>query len=883
MSSEFRCGRQSVAFQFYRSFGCLGTLASADNAVAGFNVPLTNGSTGVIARTKGKHGTMDGREANLIRCRHSLGLSIGLCLVALTVGPRAFSETSPTKVSVFPQRFELRGMHEGRQLVVTGEGQAGTADDLTRDATYRAEPAGIVAISTRGYVVPLGKGEAAITIQTHGCSETVQVVVRDFDESQPLSFPNDIVPLMTRHGCNAGGCHGKASGQNGFKLSLFGFDPAFDHAAIIKEARGRRIFPTVPEQSLLLTKATATAPHGGGKRLAVDGDAYRTLRRWIAQGAPWGSAESASVRSLQIVPGKRVLNRRQRQQIAVLASDAKGHVRDVTRQAQFQSNETVVAAVDEDGLVQTFDLAGEATIMARYQGQVAVFRATVPLGKPIDPYPEFPPANFIDSLVLAKWKTLGLAPSGLCSDSTFIRRVSLDIRGTLPTPDEVRAFLKDASPDKRSRFIDRCLEDESYAAHFAMRWSTILRNSYVRAELGSTRFHDWIRDMIGRNRPYDEFVRGIVTASGEPQESPAVNWLWQMRGNEMHQAAADTAQLFMGLRLQCARCHHHPYERWSQDDYYGLAGFFARLQRKGGFGDDEPQPYYSERQRTTNEVNPRTGKPIDPKLLDGPVLDVPPEDDARVALVDWLVKPDNPYFARALCNRVWGHLLGRGIVDPVDDMRETNPPSNPELLDALAKDFAEHHYDVKHLIRTIGNSRTYQLSSDTNEFNQHDVQNYARYFGKRLPAEVMLDAVDQVTGSKTRFNQMSKEARAVDLPNENFSSYFLDVFSRPQRTTACECGRSNEASLPQVLHLAVSGEIEEKVADGQGRVAKLVQTKAPLEQAINELYLAAFSRHPTAAESARALAHARKRNDPKRALEDLTWAILNTREFMYNH
>jgi hypothetical protein len=795
--------------------------------------------------------------------------------LALPAALRADTAGNATTVTVFPQQFDLAGMNEGRQLVVSGK------TDLTREASYTANPPGIVRVSPRGYVRPIGKGEATIDVEAGGQRRTVRVTVRDFDENQPLHFGNDIVPLFTRYGCNAGGCHGKASGQNGFKLSLFGFDAPFDYNAIVKEARGRRIMPGSPDGSLILAKASGQVPHGGGRRLAPGSEDYLTLRRWIAQGTPFGDEAAPSLRKLEVVPGERVLARNGQQQIAVLAHYVDGSIRDVTRQAQYQSNELPVAAVEEGGLVRTFDLAGEAAVMARYQGQVAVFRATVPLGKSLDRYPDFPAVNYIDKLALAKWKQLGLVPSELCTDGEFMRRVSLDLCGRLPAPDEVRAFLADERADKRARVIDRYLDDKDYAAYFALRWGSILRNaSLAGSEQAAYAFHEWLRDMIGRNRPYDEFVRGIVAAAGEWQEAPAINWYWQMRDDQLHQPVADTAQVFLGLRLQCAKCHHHPYERWSQDDYYGLAGFFSRLGRKG-FG--EPPPYFSERRRTTGEVNPRTGKPIEPKLLDGPVLDIPPEEDPRHKLVDWMARPENPFFARALCNRMWGHLLGRGLVDPVDDMRETNPPSNPALLDALARDFIEHKFDVKHLLRTICNSRTYQLSSVPNENNRHDKQNHARFYGKRLIAEVLLDGVDQVCGTRTGFGKMSKQARAVDLPHEAFGSYFLDVFDRPPRSSACECARSNGANLSSVLHLTNSPEINDKIAAGNGRVAKLVQSKARAEKAIEEIYLAAFSRLPTAEEKDKALAYLGKDKDMRAGLEDLVWALVNTREFIFNH
>jgi hypothetical protein len=792
----------------------------------------------------------------------------------------AAGTTVPKGLSVLPSRFALHGLHDGRQLLVTLTDLAGKARDVTHEARYRAVPPGVVRISSTGYVHPAGKGSATVEVESAGQTCTVRVEVSAYDRDRPLHFGNDIVPLLTRYGCNAGGCHGKASGQNGFKLSLFGFDPAFDYNAIVKEARGRRVFPASPDNSLLLAKPAGRVPHGGGRRLPADGEAYRTIRRWIEQGMPLGDEKAPTLTKIRLLPAGRVLERHGRQQLAVLAHYSDGTVRDVTRQAQYQSNELPVAAVDEDGLVRTFDLAGEAAVMARYMGQVAAFRATVPLSRSAGSF-DFPAVNYIDRLTRAKWRKLGIVPSGLCSDGAFIRRVYLDLCGKLPTPDEVRAFLADRRRDKRARLIDRCLEDKDYAAYFALRWGSVLRNaSLAGAEEAAYAFHEWLIDMIGRNRPYDEFVRGIVAAAGEWQDAPAVNWYWQMRDDPLHQPAADTAQLFLGLRLQCAKCHHHPYERWSQDDYYGLAGFFTRVGRKG-IG--EPPPYYAARQPTTGEVNPRTGKPIEPKLLDGPVLKVAPEDDPRHKLVDWMARPDNPYFAKALCNRMWGHLLGRGLVDPVDDMRATNPPSNPELLDALARDFIRHKFDVKHLLRTVCNSRTYQLSSEANESNRHDRQNHARYYGKRLIAEALLDAVDQACGTRTQFNKMSRRARAVDLPHEAFGSYFLDVFDRPPRSSACECARSSGANLSQVLHLANSPEVEEKIARETGRVARLIKAKTAPEKAIEELYLATLSRYATRQEERQALKYLRRQDDPKQGLEDVLWALLNSKEFMFNH
>ncbi|HWG44345.1 MAG TPA: DUF1549 domain-containing protein [Gemmataceae bacterium] len=771
-------------------------------------------------------------------------------------------------------RFE--DAYAGWQLLVS-DGER----DVTRAVQYESNNPAIARVDATGYVTPLGDGEARIRIQ-HGNSRLeVPVRVSGSNAGRPVDFKREIVPLLSRMGCNAGGCHGKASGQNGFKLSLFGFDAAFDYDAITKEARGRRVFPASPENSLLLLKATGQVPHGGGKRMQRDSHEYQLFRRWITAGTPASAPDAPHVVKLRIMPGDRVLKRDQSQQLAVLAEYSDRSIRDVTRQAEFSSNLDVVARVDAEGLVHTFRLSGEAAIMARYTGHVAVFRAMVPHGKPLTDIPEFKSVNYIDELAVAKWKKLGLRPSPVADDATFLRRVTVDLCGRLPTLTETRTFLADTSADKRTKAIDRLLDSPDYPAYFAMRWGSILRNSNLAgANQAAYAFHNWIKDMIARNRPYDEFVRGIVAAAGEWQQAPAINWYWQSRDDQLHQVTADTAQVFLGVRLQCARCHHHPYERWGQQDYYGLAGFFTRLGRKS-FG--EPPPYYAAASPTTGEKDPLTGKTPEPKYPDGSEAKFTPEEDPRHALVDWMARPDNPFFARALVNRMWGHFLGRGLYHEVDDQRETNPPSNPELLDALARDFVRHKFDVKHIIRTILNSRVYQLSATPTPHNQNDRQNYARYYARRMPAEVFLDAVNQTTGAKGGFSGVSSNARAVDLPHEGFGSYFLDTFDRPRRVTGCECERSTGATLAQVLLLANSDEIESKIAAGEGRIARLMKEKKPLRDIIEELYLTAYSRPPTADELRRTLTHAERVDKKQQALEDVLWAILNTKEFMFNH
>jgi hypothetical protein len=698
----------------------------------------------------------------------------------------------------------------------------------------------------------------------------------------PVDFQNEIQPILSRHGCNSGGCHGKASGQNGFKLSLFGFDHSFDYEAIVRSARGRRISQSAPENSLLLMKATGEVPHGGGQRLDPESESYLTLKNWIAAGAPASSPNAPKVVKISVQPQQRIFAPSESQQLTVTAEYSNGEKRDVTKQAAFNSNLDVVAAVSEDGLVRVNDERGEAAIMARYMGQVTVFYAIHPHGKPLADIPGWTANNYVDTLVAEKWKKLGLLPSAVCDDATFLRRLTIDLCGRLPTSEEARVFLADQEANKRQKLIDKLLDSPDYPAYFATRWSTILRNSNLAgADRAAYAFHAWIKDNLAANRPYDEFVRGIVAAAGEWQDSPAINWYWQSRDDQLHTVTADTAQVFLGLRLQCARCHHHPYERWSQEDYYGLSGFFTRLGRKS-FG--EPPPYFASATVSTGEKNPLTGKTPEPKFLDGEYAKFTPEEDPRHALVDWMSKSENPFFAKVFVNRMWGHFLGRGIVHEVDDLRESNPPSNPELLNALAKDFVDHKFDMKHVVRTIVSSKVYQLSSEPTEHNLHDKQNYARYYARRIIAEVFADAVDQATGTKTKYSNMSASSRAVDLPHEGFGSYFLDTFDRPRRVSSCECERPSGATLAQVLLLANSDDLENKIADGNGKIARLLKEKRLPKDIIDDIYLGALGRFPTADELTKThtFVESLPPDKQQQALEDILWAVLNTREFMFN-
>jgi hypothetical protein len=789
-------------------------------------------------------------------------------------------------LTVSPAKGTLSGADAGLQLVVDARQPTGHPRDLTAEAKYSATPAGVVHVDSTGYVTPLADGEAVITASdSSGASATAAVSVSGMQRSEPVNFPNQIEPIFTKHGCNAGGCHGKLSGQNGFRLSLLGFAPQDDYDYLVKEDRGRRMFPAAAEKSLLLLKATNTVAHGGGARIEVGSPEYRLIHRWISQGMPYGSASDPKVEKLVVSPRQRTMERKSQQQLSVQAHYTDGTVQDVTRMAQFDVNFADMAETSKTGLMKTQDLTGEVAVMVRYQGLVDVFRASIPLGIKVEKTP--PERNFIDQAVFGKLKSLGIPPSEVCDDSTFLRRVTLDIVGRLPTVDEAQAFLTDTSADKRAKMIDGLLDSADYADFFANKWSAVLRNKRVeqRHQQLTYAFHDWIRENFRENRPFDQFVRDLLTATGDVATNPAVAWYRSVP--TASDQLEDTAQLFLGLRIQCAKCHHHPFDKWAQDDYYGFAAFFSRVGRKDiqFLGQDVPRIVHNRGE--AQATNPRTNKKLTPTGLGDKPIEISPEEDPRGRLVDWMVDPSNPYFARALANRYWKHFLGRGIVEPEDDMRVTNPASNPELLDALARHFADSKYDLKAVIRAICNSSTYQLSAEPNEHNARDKQNFSRYYPKRLSAEVLYDAVSQVTDTTTGLNCMPSGFRAVQLPDNGFDNYFLQVFGKPQNESACECERSSDATLAQTLHLLNSREVQDKLTNGNGRAAHLAREKdRSARDKIRELYLAVFSREPRQDElqyTLNYLARVEFKDQPSQPVEDILWALVNSKEFLFNH
>lgn len=709
-----------------------------------------------------------------------------------------------------------------------------------------------------------------------------------------VSFVNDVMPVLTKAGCNAGVCHAKAGGgQKGFQLSLLGFEAVDDYEHLVKEGRGRRLSFAAPDQSLLLLKASGTTRHGGGVRMETTSESYAVLREWIRQGAPLDSETAPKLVAFEVQPGRGSINRQAQQQLSAVAKYSDGRVRDVTALAVYESNDPAMAEVTDRGLVTILNQAGNVAVMVRFQGKVAVYSASVMLAAPLGELPS--PKNFVDEHVFANLKTLGIPPSPPCDDATFLRRVTLDIAGRLPTDSEATAFLASQDANKRDNVIDDLLRSPDYADYFANKWTALLKNRRddVSDIVSNFAFHAWVRDSLLANKPYDQFVRELLGATGTVIGNPPV--AWYKRVKEPKQQLEDVAQLFLGVRMQCAQCHHHPFERWSQDDYYSLAAFFSQVGRKPSATRGEDLIFHKRGIAVAN--NMKTGVPLKPAALGDAIPEIAADEDPRLRLADWLRSKDNPFFAKALVNRYWKHFFQRGLIEPEDDIRDTNPPTNPALLSALERHFVASGFDLKELVRVITQSRTYQLSEMPNEHNLVDRQNYSRFYPRRLPAEVLLDAIDVLAGTQTDFTNLPPGTRAVALPDNSYnqSSPFLRVFGRPEGESVCECERVQSSSLAQSLHLINAPDIKAKLGSPSGRAERLAKDARPAEEKVRELYLTAFSRAPRPEELKTAVDYLSevpmtadgKPGDPAKAarenFQDLIWALINTKEFLFNH
>ena len=800
-----------------------------------------------------------------------------LAFVLVSVSPLA-AQDHFADVIVDPGVLKLCGPNAVYSLLVTGKMRDPRLVDLTHDAKYQSSQPTIAKVSAQGVVQAITDGKAEIIVEAGGKTEKVQVDVQGTQEPRIYHFENDIVPLLSRYGCNSSGCHGNSGGQNGFKLSVFGFDPDADYNALVKEARGRRVMHAAPEASLFLAKPSGRLPHGGGIRIREGSAEYELMRGWIAAGTPMGDPLASKVVAVRVEPKERVMRMKGQQQIRVIARHADGREIDVTGHARYQANQEALASVSAVGLVSVNDTPGEVAIMASYMNCVDLFRAIVPRPDAIAQYPVFPENNFIDGHVIRKLKKLNIAQSDLCGDTDYVRRVYLDIIGTLPTAQEARRFLTDKRENKRELLVDELLERPEFADYWALKWADTLRVD--RQILGHKRayaYYRWIRESIAHNKPFDRFARELLIAEGPLEETGPANFYKVV--NKPGEAASTLSQTLLGVRIACAECHHHPYDRWSQTDYYGMQAFFTPVSLRAS-----PRGESIQVQGDPVTKHPRSGAPIQPHALASKMPDKAPVGDRRVVLAEWMTSPNNPWFARHLANRVWAHMLGRGLVEPIDDVRDTNPASNPELLDALAKHVVDTKFDIKQLIRAIAKSRTYQLSSKPNASNEKDEMNYSRSLFRRVDAEVMLDMVSQSLGVPEKFGGSLPGTRAIQLWDSKVTHYFLKLYGRPQRATACECERNHEPSVSQVLHLLNSPEIHAKLTHERSNIAKWVREKKSDSDLIDEIYLTFYNRLPDGAERRTALRHL-ERNPARRrqAAEDLAWTLMNTLEFVFQH
>ena len=794
-------------------------------------------------------------------------------------------------IHVEPARVSLRGNFARAQLVVrrggASDGVTARSEDLTTKASFESSDPRVARVESGGRLFAVGDGEATVTVSMADTKHEVPVTVADVVDRPRVDFTNQIRPILNKMGCASAACHASQYGKGGFKLSVFGFDPQADYEAMAKASRDRRVNFARPEESLLLKKPSTRMPHGGGFRLSPSSVEYETLKAWIAAGAAPPPADAAEVIELVVSPTRRVGAAGLHQQLRVEAHYSDDSIRDVTSLAKFDSVDEGILSVDRNGLVTAVD-RGQAPIMVRFEGHAEIAMFVIPFAAAAK-LPGWKNNNFIDEFAAAKFRELGLEPSPLCDDATFIRRAYLDTVGALPTAAQTTAFIDLDDPAKRENLVDQLLGltgdaaldvyNDQYAAFWTLKWSDLIRNnSNDLGEQGMWALHNWIKESLRTNKPFDQFVRELVTAKGSIYSSGPANYFRIHRDSSARTEA--TAQLFMGVRLECAKCHHHPFEKFSQADYYGLAAFFSRVGTKrseefGLFGGETIVMV-----RNSGEVNhPRTKKRMQPTPLGGDPLDDPL--DRRIPLAEWLTSAENEYFARSVVNRYVGYLLGRGLVEPIDDLRSTNPPSNIALMDALAKDFSESGFDLKNLIRTIMTSRVYQLSSQPTEANRADRRFYSHYRVKRLPAELLLDAVDAATGVQTKFKSLPLGTRAIELPDAEYPNYFLTVFAKPRRVSVCECERSPDENLAQALH-TLNGEIlAEKIANKGGRVAKLMETETPHDEIVRQLFLSALCRRPSDAEMAASRTFLDEAASPAECYEDLLWALINSKQFLF--
>lgn len=779
---------------------------------------------------------------------------------------------------VSPAKIVLDSPEASQQLLVSVVTETGRLD-VTGEVQLTVADKTVAAVSGGALVRPRSEGQTKIAVKLGNETVRVPVEVVKQRHPDPVSFRNEIIPILTKARCNSGGCHGKAEGQNGFKLSIFGFDAASDYTALMKDGKGRRISLTQPETSLLLLKGTSQRPHGGGRKIDTGSYRYNRVLRWIREGARLDpeNSEVGQIVSIEVEPREQILLAGGTQQLRVTAVDRSGTRRCVTVEAEYESNAVAIADVDPRGQIQASDIPGEAAILVRYLGHVTSCRVTLP--RPGVTFERPTETNFIDKLVWDQLGRLGIKAGVPASESEFLRRVYLDTIGTLPTSSEARKYLADDSPNKRDRLIDELLSRDEYVDYWTMKWLDILRaDQLIVTPQGTVAMQRWLRHSFQQNVSFDQMARELLTVQGSTTaEGPGAFYKILKKPDEMSRAVS---QLLLGVRIECAQCHHHPSERWSQEDYTALAGFFTGVKLKKLPNGTEAIVSLGGK----DLPHPRTGEPVAARALGAAAVDVSNLSDRRVALADWLTQPDNEFFSKAIANRIWAHYLGRGLVEPVDDIRETNPATNEPLMKALSRHMVDVQFDMRAFTRTLLKSSVYQLSSASSDSNRDDQQNFSHAAYKAIPAEALLDAISQATGVAEKFNGWPHGYRAIQIWDNRMPSYFFSIFGRPVRATVCECERSGEPSISQALHLLNSPEIMQKIQHREGTARRLANSKLTNDEIIDELYLTTLSRFPN--DDERGLMHEAfvgPEASRREAVEDVLWALLNTKEFIFNH
>ncbi len=788
------------------------------------------------------------------------------------------AELPTQSLNVQPSEVTLIGPRGIQQLIVTANAEAATIHDATALAEYRSDNPAVATVD-KGVVKAVGNGSTVIHVTRGGMEVTAKVTVTQCENPSPVAFHTEVLAALTKSGCNMGACHGSPSGKGGFRLSLRGYDPPLDLVTLRGEYFNRRSNVLNPDESLLLRKPLMEVAHGGGRRLHANDPSHVVLKQWIAEGMRTEPQGAPELLSIELFPKPRVLrDGADQQQLTVNGHFSDGTVRDITALTAFDTSDESIAAITPSGVV-TREGRGEATILARYLDKMSTTQISFLTDRPDFQWPNPPEETRIDQLVFGKLKQLQIQPSELCSDSDFLRRATLDLTGRLPTLEETQMFHADTNPARRAALVDRLLASDDHARFWSLKWSDLLRcNSKKLTKSGVHKFRRWLFDVVKNDMPLDQFARELLTATGSTQQNPAAAY-WKAARDEID-ATETTAQLFMGVRIQCAKCHNHPFEKWTQDDYYGTAAAFNRVGRKEtGLPDDEMIFV-----KAGGEVTqPRTGKQMKVRLLLEGDVDVPNDQDRRVVFANWLTNNSNPFFAKSLANRIWGHVVGKGIVDPVDDFRDSNPPSNPELLNYLADELLKSGFSSRHLIRTIMNSRVYQLSSQRNKFNSDDETYFSHATTRMLTAEQLLDAICAVTGQPEEFSGMPGGTKAIDLVDPPEGHKFLQVFGQPQRELPCECERSTDSNLSQALQLINGPTVHNKLRSETGNVHRWVAEGKSDAEIIDLLYQAALSRSALPQEQATAQAHIKASEDRVRAVEDVAWAVINSKEFLFQH